>query len=353
MRTIHLILMAVMGGHTRLIRHALGEGLHYVPLSLRSQEIWESIEKNTDEDSYKRTGVLTFGHSESEVVKTAIEAGEVYDLEKEVFSNGRDMNERFSGLNLPDDYIGIYEPNGGVIDANTVINFFKKRALDLGAELLTDTKVEKIEVITPEQVQVFTKNACYEAEKVIVTVGGHTENLLEKLGKKIASQASRRTVAWFESDEDLYSDETFPGFIGKVDDGYDCYGFPSIKESGVKIGAYNFGHDSHVDDIDFEFGAYDEDENVVRHFLKNYMPGANGELIKGSVCIFQMTPDEQFIIDFHPDYKNMVIASGFAGHGFKFVPVVGEILAQLIEDGRTEYDIDQFSLHRPEIIKES
>lgn len=338
------------GGHTRLIRHALEEC--YLPLSLRSQAIWDDIDEAVEEDIFKRTGVVTFGHSESEVVNIAIEALQTHHLEGEIFSSGSELNQRFKGLSLPEDYIGVFEPNGGVIDAIAAINFFKKEALALGAELLIDTKVERIEVIGPDCVRVKTADQQFEAKKVIVTAGAHTQKLLLPLGKKIVNQVSRRTVAWFESDEDLYSDEVFPGFIGKVDDGHHCYGFPSINNSGVKIGAHNFGQTIDVADLNPEFGAYEEDESVVRYFLDHYMPGANGDLIKGAACMYQMTPDEHFIIDFHPDYQNVLIAAGFSGHGFKFVPVIGEILAQLIENGQTEYNIEQFSLQRPGILED-
>lgn len=271
------------GGHTRLIRHALEEC--YLPLSLRSQEMWNSIHETAEEIIFRKTGVVTFGYPESEVVQIAMEALKTNQLEGEIFISGDEINQRFKGLNLPSDYIGVFEPNAGVIDAIAAIRFLKNQALALGAELLVHTKVDAIDVIDSSCVRVRAGGQEFEAKKVVVTAGAHTQKLLLPLGKKIKNQVSRRTVAWFESDEDLYSDETFPGFIGKVDDGYDCYGFPSIKESGVKIGAYNFGHDSHVDDIDFEFGAYDEDENVVRHFLKKLHARCQWRIDQG-VCVY-------------------------------------------------------------------
>ena len=338
------------GGHTRLIRHALEEC--YLPLSLRSQEMWNSIHETAEEIIFRKTGVVTFGYPESEVVQIAMEALKTNQLEGEIFISGDEINQRFKGLNLPSDYIGVFEPNAGVIDAIAAIRFLKNQALALGAELLVHTKVDAIDVIDSSCVRVMAGGQEFEARKVIVTAGAHTQKLLLPLGKKIKNQVSRRTVAWFESDEDLYSDEVFPGFIGKVADGYHCYGFPSINNSGVKIGAHNFGQDLDVEEVNFDFGAYEEDESVVRYFLDRYMPEANGRLIKGAACMYQMTPDEHFIIDFHPDYPNVLIAAGFSGHGFKFVPVVGEILAQLVDKGQTEHNINQFSLQRPGILED-
>jgi glycine/D-amino acid oxidase-like deaminating enzyme len=62
--------------------------------------------------------------------------------------------------------------------------------------------------------------------------------------------------------------------------------------------------------------------------------------------MYTMTPDAHFIIDHHPHNQNVVIACGFSGHGFKFAPVVGEILADLALDGRTRHDIALFAASR-------
>ncbi|MNN44416.1 Monomeric sarcosine oxidase [compost metagenome] len=76
------------------------------------------------------------------------------------------------------------------------------------------------------------------------------------------------------------------------------------------------------------------------------MPGAAGRLLKGSVCKYEHTPDEDFIIDRHPLHSNVLLAGGFSGHGFKFSSVVGEILADLTTRGATRHNIQPFSLSR-------
>jgi glycine/D-amino acid oxidase-like deaminating enzyme len=72
-----------------------------------------------------------------------------------------------------------------------------------------------------------------------------------------------------------------------------------------------------------------------------------GRVLAASVCMFTNTPDENFIIDRHPRHPNVVIAGGFSGHGFKFCSVVGEICADLVDQGDTRWDIDLFRLDRP------
>lgn len=94
------------------------------------------------------------------------------------------------------------------------------------------------------------------------------------------------------------------------------------------------------------FGSETSDEQDLRRVLETYMPGAAGRLLKGSVCKYEHTPDEDFIIDRHPLHSNVLVAGGFSGHGFKFSSVVGEILADLATSGATNHNIQPFALSR-------
>jgi sarcosine oxidase len=81
---------------------------------------------------------------------------------------------------------------------------------------------------------------------------------------------------------------------------------------------------------------------VVRKFSPRF-PSLAGPIVKASTCLYTMTPDEHFIIGQHPRFATVSIACGFSGHGFKFAPVVGEILAQLATTGTTIHEIEMFS----------
>ena len=76
------------------------------------------------------------------------------------------------------------------------------------------------------------------------------------------------------------------------------------------------------------------------------MPDANGAQLAAEVCMFTNTPDTHFLIDFHPVHSQAVIASPCSGHGFKFASAIGEILADLITEGSTRFDIDLFRMAR-------
>ena len=71
-----------------------------------------------------------------------------------------------------------------------------------------------------------------------------------------------------------------------------------------------------------------------------------GDLIAATTCLYTMTPDGHFLIDHLPGASNVVVASPCSGHGFKFAPVIGEVLADLATTGTTRHDINRFSLRR-------
>jgi sarcosine oxidase len=75
-------------------------------------------------------------------------------------------------------------------------------------------------------------------------------------------------------------------------------------------------------------------------------PALDGEILKAQTCLYTMTPDEHFVIGPHPHFPAVSIACGFSGHGFKFAPVVGEILADLVTAGATSQPIETFSPSR-------
>ena len=84
------------------------------------------------------------------------------------------------------------------------------------------------------------------------------------------------------------------------------------------------------------------EEADVRAFLARHLPAADGQPVAAEVCMYTLTPDRHFVIDRHPRFPQVAVACGFSGHGFKFVPTVGEILAELALTGRTDHPIELF-----------
>ncbi len=155
----------------------------------------------------------------------------------------------------------------------------------------------------------------------------------------------RQVPLWFGTQDDrLFRRDVFPIFIAETPEG-EFYGLPAIDSNGVKV-ARHYGAPELSGPTAIDRTATEADEVPVRHFLRDHIPTADGPRRRAAVCIYTLTPDRHFIIDRHPDHANVAIAAGFSGHGFKFSSVVGEILADLTETGRTALPIELFRIGR-------
>jgi N-methyl-L-tryptophan oxidase len=330
-------------GETRIIRHAYGEGRQYVPLALRAQALWMHIEEESGIKLFANTGVLSLGPRGSSFIQEIIQSSEVYGLPIEVLDSD-EVNRRWPGWNVPDGYVGCLEATSGVLFSEECIRAMRRLGCTYGMELLVNTAVQGID-IEADGVRVRTVSGSYWAERVVVTAGAWAKRLLLVTGLNVPLQPVRKAVAWFECNEQLYSSSVFPTFMCELGQEH-YYGFPSFNGSGIKVGRHDGGQPIDPDTMDRTFGSNPEDEGDLRRFLSQFMPHANGRRIAGKTCIYTLTPDEHFVIDQHPEFRQLVFAAGFSGHGFKFSSAVGEILSQLVMRGKTDQDISMFSVRR-------
>ena len=123
------------------------------------------------------------------------------------------------------------------------------------------------------------------------------------------------------------------------------YGVPLHGDSGVKIAKHHH-LDETVDPESYDRQVSATDEAALRNAIGEFLPAANGPLRASKTCLYTMTPDGDFIIDRVPGFSQVVVGSVCSGHGFKFAPVVGEILADLATKRATPHEIAQFRLSR-------
>jgi glycine/D-amino acid oxidase-like deaminating enzyme len=124
----------------------------------------------------------------------------------------------------------------------------------------------------------------------------------------------------------------------------DYYGFPVFPGRGLKIGRHDIGEQTTPQTIRRDVDA--SEIRMLREVLDRYMPGASGVVKETLTCMYTDTPDSHFIIDLHPEHRNVAIACGFSGHGFKFASAIGEVLADLIIDGRSRFELGFLSAAR-------
>lgn len=326
-------------GDTRIIRYAYGEGASYVPFVKRAGELWQELETLADEHLFLQTGVVNIGEPTCAFIQNVKASAAFYGLALEYYSAAEAMN-KWPGLSLPVNLVAYFEPTAGVLRVEACIRAYKKLALEAGASLQTNEKVLTIQA--GEMVQVQTAQNIYKAKHLIVTAGAWATELLQTLGITIPVTPTRKTFAWFDADEQLYHDEVFPAYCFEFADST-YYGFPSIDGTGLKLGRHDGGEAINPNE---PLRPFDEADSVdLQNFIDQFMP-QDGALKYGKTCKYSMTPDEDFIIDFLPEHQNIIIAAGFSGHGFKFSSAVGEVLADLIIDGKSKQDLTTFQLSR-------
>lgn len=328
-------------GHTRIIRTAYFEHPSYVPLVRRSFERWYDLEQRGDCRLLTECGCLTIGAPDSEVVQGVRRSAAEHGLAIEVL-DAIDLRRRFPPFRFGDEYGGVLESEAGFLDVEECVRAHINSAIRLGATLRFNEPVRSWSA-NQAGVQAITDQGRYSADRLIITVGPWAGQLLQKWGRRLT--VMRQTPHWFETlNPQQFRRDRFPLYIADVPDGF-FYGFPVIDSFGHKV-ARHYGADElqTVESIAPE--TTPDDEQPIRKFLVEHLPDANGQLRRAQTCIYTLTPDRHFILDRHPEHENVVVAAGFSGHGFKFAPVVGEILADLATNGRTDQPIDMFRMNR-------
>jgi sarcosine oxidase len=327
-------------GFTRIIRLGYFEHPSYVPLLRRAYELWRELEREAGRTLLHVTGILEIGPTDGTVVSGTLQAARMHDLPHELLDAGALMR-RYPAFQLPDDYVGVLQPDGGFLDAEPSIHAHIALAQAAGAELRCNTEVQRI-TAGPSIVRVTTAKDAFDAPTVIVTAGPWTMSVLPQLA--VPLRVTRQVVAWFEPQEPaLFAPARFPVFL--LESAYGIhYGFP-LHPAGLKI-AKHFHGDETVDPDTYDRAINAEDEALIRNAVAQHLPSANGPLRAATTCLYTMAPDGDFVIDRLPDGPNVIVASPCSGHGFKFAGVIGEALADLATTGKTRHDLSRFQLGR-------
>lgn len=328
-------------GRTRIIRTAYYEHPDYVPLARRSFEGWYELERLRGVHLLTQCGCLSIGKPDSEVVTGVRKAAERHRLVIENLS-AQALQLRFPPFRFSDEYLGVLEHEAGFLYVEECVRAHIDAAKQYGAAIQAEEPVVAWSAGSKE-VSVTTAKGSYRAAKLVITAGPWAGSVLAKLGSSL--RVMRQSVFWFGTQDDLaFQRDRFPVYIAEVPEG--CfYGFPAIDGFGHKM-ARHYGAPELMspDQIVREISL--EDERPPREFLKRHLPWANGPVRQTQTCIYTLSPDRHFIIDVHPERANVVFATGFSGHGFKFAPVVGEILADLAQQGATALPIGLFRFSR-------
>ncbi len=314
-------------GHTRVIRTAYYEHPDYVPILRRAWERWYELEQLAGKPLLVETGCLSIGPAGGELVTGVRESARLHGLALE------DRNP--VPFRVPDGFDCVFEAKAGYLMVEDCVRAHLERAVTAGAELHTEEPVRDWRA-EGDGLVVRTDAETYHCAKLVVTAGAWATRLLADLGVPLT--VMRQTMLWFEPQEpERFRRDRFPVFLYESPRGA-FYGMPMIDARGVKV-ARHYGAPELPNPDGVDWTTSDADEVPVREFLKESTDAEIGPCTARQVCQYTLTPDRHFVIDRHPANANVVVAAGFSGHGFKFAPVVGEILADLAETGATRWPI--------------
>jgi glycine/D-amino acid oxidase-like deaminating enzyme len=189
----------------------------------------------------------------------------------------------------------------------------------------------------------------WEADKFVFASGYWSNELLKPWGVPIKITKQEQLFLRPQEGRGRYRPEHFPVFAS-LTGGF--YGFPVHIQGFIKIGDHRKGPVVKAANPDEQRTLAPKFEASCRKFLKQFMPELAGFVdFEGHVCWYDNTPDDDFIMDRLPDAPNGFVAAGFSGHGFKFAPIVGKSMAELIVGGKSELNLHRFRLGRFKLKK--
>ena len=252
------------------------------------------------------------------------------------------LRERFPGFRPREGLVATYEAEAGFLRPEVGVAAHLAVAARHGAVIRRPEEVTGWQ-IDGAGVAVTTSTATYRADRLILATGPWAAELLA--GRGLPLQPVRIVNAYFAPTRpDWWTAEAgAPDFLLTVPEG-SFYGMPSIAGVGVKIGRHDNGVPTTARTIHRAIDAAEIDG--LRAVLDRYMPGASGPVTGQITCMYTMTPDEQYIIEPHPDYPQVVYGCGCSGTSYKFSGTIGEMLADLALRGATDYDMGFISSQR-------
>ena len=282
----------------------------------------ELFEHESGRELLWNTGGLDIGPGESlDPIAAALDSGDA------AFEWLNSSAPQLDGFNLPREWRAIHQPDAGVLRARSCLNAFQELGRANGARILSNTRVIALED-RQTCLEVKTDAESLEADSVVVASAGWSRTLLDPMGLTVPIRVTREHVAYFRTMEGA----DFKPFIWHPGDGQaEHYGLPGMKEAYIKLGQHGSGPEVVP-------GSYVEPDQMsierLADFVRDRLPGLVPEAHMSETCLYASTPDDDFVID---RVGKIVLGLGFGGHGFKFAPVVGKMLADLVDGTMVDF----------------
>lgn len=330
-------------GQSRIIRKAYFEHPDYVPLLERAYFLWDGLGRSVGRsDLFERTGLIQIGPKDGVVIPGVLESAARHGLRLETLT-AEEAGERFPHYRVPEGCAVVYESDAGLLRVEDCVLAHLNAAQAAGATLHTGVPVHRWRP-SGGGVEVETSEGVFHAGSLVITAGSWAPQLLGDLG--IPLEVRRKPLFWLKANSDAHRLERgCPCFFYERPEGQ-FYGFPEMESGGgVKVACHT-GGEVITDPSTVDRRLDEKDLARVRHFTEEWFPEVGAGLLRHETCLYTMSPDEHFIVDRHPGHPQVAFAAGLSGHGFKFASVLGEILSDLIVEGKTGLPAEFLGLGR-------
>lgn len=299
-------------GATRLFRLVYNEP-DYIQLARHALRLWRELEAESGARLLTTTGAID--HGEPSLAGRAELLGS-QDVPFEILDPAS-AQERWPGMTFETSVL--HQPDGGRLHADAAVNTLQRLAVLGGARIHFGQKVTGVTVVG-DSVEVRTGDEVLAARHVVVTAGPWVPSLLRGVVDLPPLRVTQEQPAHFA----VHTDLDWPSFVHWRREGAECYGLFAPGE-GVKVGFHGTG--PVVDPDRRDFRAREDGLRELSEYVKRWLPGADPDTCEPVSCLYDNTSSDDFVID---RVGPVTLATGFSGHGFKFVPAIGELVAGLV-----------------------
>ena len=315
-------------GPTRIFRFAYDDPV-YVRLAQAALPLWRELESVAGQTLLQTTGGIDVG--DVTYLEECVAALELCGARVERLS-AQERRERFPWLRAGDEP-AVFSPDTGVLMADLCVRAFAEAAVRGGARIESMSRCDALWV-TDDTVGIRSGEQTIIAKRCVISPGAWVHDVVAGLGVRFPARVTREQVFYFDGGDDMIP------FIHRGE--IARYGVPRAGSArGYKVAEHGTGKTTTPEDRSFDI----DDEAAARltSYVREALPSLNPEPIAAETCLYTMTPDEGFVLDARGP---VVIASACSGHGFKFAPIVGEIVAGLAIGRESPLPLEPFSLAR-------
>lgn len=333
--------LAASVDHSKVFRFAYPDPF-YVRLAMDSLRRWRELEKETGTRLLTQTGALLIGKRRPSFETECYDAMRAEGCAVEMLDREQ-VASRFPQFNTRAFEYGVFDPSGAITHAEIALRALIELARSRGVTIIESTRVVDVRNRMSRVVVACDAAGDIECDRAMIASGPWSRKLLPLLADKLTT--TRQELVYFEPAAETsrsFEPPAFPIFL-ELESGF--YGFPIHHNGAMKIANHLKGAAVDPDALPDDF-----DESFIdscRAFFGEFIPALAGARVRETrVCLYNNTPDDDFIIDWHPTLEGVLVVTGFSGHGFKFGPAIGRIGAELLHTGTCGYEIDRFRLSR-------